>query len=36
MLASYVVQPDGTLAAGEVYAVGDNPLWVVAAELPPP
>ena len=35
MLASYVVQPDGTLAAGEVYPVGAGPLWVVAAELPP-
>ena len=35
MLASYVVQGDGTLVAGKTYAVGSNPLWVVSAELPP-
>jgi 6-phosphogluconolactonase len=35
MMASYTVQPDGTLVANAVYDVGDQPLWVLAIEVPP-
>lgn len=35
MLASYAIDPEtGLLEAGEVYEVGNNPLWVLAVELP--
>jgi len=34
MLASYTIEADGNLTPGAVYAVGDNPLWVLGVELP--
>lgn len=34
MCASYRIEADGSLTAGPVYDVGENPLWVLGVELP--